>query len=161
MKALYNVGMTEQSRERRQARRRRTEQISEPQGMPPDHVGILVAGFFMMIGGWAGLAWLVQTQPVGLGPQIWAFFMLLHIAITGTVLPLVRIVNVRFTRVDVDLPPGGVIVRQSAWIGLFVVICAWFQIPRALSLPVVFFVGLVFLVLEAFIRSRELNADEE
>ena len=154
--------MAENSRQtRRQARRRRPEPIDEPQGMPPDHVGILFAGVLMMIGGWGGLFWLVTTQSVGLGPQIWSFFMFLHIAITGTVLPLIRFINVRFTRIDEELPPGGVIVRQSAWVGLFVVICAWFQIPRALSIPVLFFVGLVFIVLEGFIRSRELNADEE
>ena len=45
-------------------------------------------------------------------------------------------------------------------IGLFVVACTWLQIPRILSWPVAFFLALVFIVLEVFLRSREL-ADEE
>ena len=127
--------------------------------MPPDHVGVLIVGVVMMLVGWGGLFWLVTTQPVTLGPEIWMFFLLLQFAVTGTVMPIMRYLNVRFTRLDRPLPPGGVIVRQSVWVGLFVAICAWMQIPRVLSLPVVFFLLLVFLVLEGFLRVRELNAD--
>jgi hypothetical protein len=50
-----------------------------------------------------------------------------------------------------------VIVRQSTWIGFYVVTCAWLQIPRVLSWPVAIFVGMVFVVLEIFLRSRELS----
>ena len=53
--------------------------------------------------------------------------------------------------------PGGVLVRQSIWIGLFVVMCAWLQMPRVLNLPVAFFLGLVFIVIEVFLRSREIR----
>ncbi len=130
-------------------------------GVPPDHIGALITGVVMMIGGWAGLYWLVTTQQVSLGPPIWMFFILLHIAVTGTVMPLVRYLNVRFTRIDRPLPPGGVIVRQSVWVGLFVVICAWMQIPRVLSTPVIFFLLLVFIVLEGFLRIREINGDDD
>lgn len=130
------------------------------EGTPPDHIGALLTGVVMMVLGWAGLFWLVTTQEVSLGPEIWLFFLLLHFAVTGTVMPVVRYLNVRFTRIDRPLPPGGVIVRQSVWVGLFVVLCAWMQIPRVLSVPVVFFLLLVFIVLEGFLRIRELNADE-
>lgn len=137
-----------------------TNHDNNTRNMPPDHVGALITGTVMMVLGWAGLYWLVTTQPVSLGPEIWLFFVLLHIAVTGTVLPIVRYLNVRLTRVDRPVPPGGVIVRQSVWVGLFVVICAWMQIPRVLSVPVVFFLILVFIVLEGFLRLREINADE-
>jgi hypothetical protein len=122
---------------------------------PPDHVGVLIAALFMMIGGWWGLYQLVTGTLPRVGPR-WLFFVLLHIAVTGTLLPVVRYLNVRFTPINAELPPGGVLVRQSVWIGLFVVTCAWLQIPRVLSWPIAFFLALIFIVIEVFLRSREL-----
>ncbi len=128
--------------------------------MPPDHVGTLVAGVVMMIGGWLGLYQLVTTTLPRVG-QRWLFFLLLLIAVTGTVIPFVRYLNVRFTPIDVDLPPGGVIVRQSIWVGLFAVLCTWLQLPRVLNLPIAFFLGLVFAVIEVFLRSREIRNERD
>jgi len=133
-------------------------QILDPNSekMPPDHIGVLIAGVAFMVLGWGGLYYLVANTLPRVG-QRWMFFLLLQVAITGTVLPFVRYLNVRFTPVTSDLPPGGVIVRQSIWIGLFVVLCAWLQIPRVLNLPIAFFLGLVFVVIEAFLRNREIR----
>lgn len=137
-------------------------QIIDPNAerMPPDHIGALIAGAIFMLLGWGGLYMLVtQTLPrVG---QRWLFFLLLQLAITGTVLPFVRYLNVRFTPITAEMPPGGVIVRQSIWIGLFVILCAWLQIPRVLNLPIAFFVGLVFVGIEVFLRSREIRNERE
>jgi hypothetical protein len=126
--------------------------------MPPDHIGVMIAALIMMIGGWLGLYTLITTTLPRPGQQ-WLFFVLLHIAVTGTALPFVRYINLRFTPADVSLPAGGVLVRQSVWIGLFVVICAWLQILRVLNAPMAFFVALMFVVVEIFLRSREI-ADE-
>jgi hypothetical protein len=126
--------------------------------MPPDHIGMLAAGLVMMVGGWLGLYQLVTTTLPRVG-QRWLFFMLLLVAVTGTVLPFVRYLNVRFTPIDVELPPGGVIVRQSIWIGLFIALCAWLQLPRILNLPIAFFLGLVFVVIETFLRTREIRSE--
>jgi hypothetical protein len=133
-------------------------QVSSPDKIPADHVGVLVAGLVLMVGGWLGIYQLVTTTLPRVG-QRWLFFLLLQLAVTGTVLPFVRYLNVRFTPVDVELPPGGVIVRQSIWIGLFVVLCAWLQMPRVLNVPIAFFVGLVFVVIETFLRSREIRSE--
>jgi hypothetical protein len=129
--------------------------------LPPDHIGLLVAAVVMMIVGWGGLYRLVSTTLPRIGGELWLFFILLLVAITGTAVPIVRYLNVRFTPMDVDVPPGGVIVRQSIWIGLFVVTCSWLQIPRALSLPLALFIVLVLVVVEVFLRSRELIAERE
>lgn len=129
--------------------------------LPPDHIGLLVAAVVMMIIGWGGLYRLMTTTLPRIGGELWLFFILLLVAITGTAVPIVRYLNVRFTPMDVDVPPGGVIVRQSIWIGLFVVTCAWLQIPRALSLPLALFIILVLVVVEVFLRSRELIAERE
>lgn len=133
-------------------------QILDPNSekMPPDHVGVLIAGVVFMLLGWFGLYNLITSSRPFVG-QRWMFFLLLQLAVTGTVLPFVRYLNVRFTPVTSELPPGGVIVRQSIWIGLFVMLCAWLQIPRVLNLPIAFFLGLVFVVIEAFLRGRELR----
>ena len=131
-----------------------------PEKTPPDHIGVLVGALLMALVGWAGLYQLVTTTLPRVGPR-WIFFVLLHIAVTGTVIPLVRFLNVRFTPQERELPPGGVIVRQSIWIGLFVITCTWLQIPRVLSWPIVFFLALIFVVVEVFLRSRELASENE
>jgi hypothetical protein len=133
-----------------------TSQLISSDKIPPDHVGVLVAGVVMMVVGWAGIYQLVTTTLPRVG-QRWLFFLLLQLAVSGTVLPFVRYLNVRFTPVDVDLPPGGVLVRQSIWIGLFAMVCVWLQMPRVLNLPIAFFLGLVFVVIEVFLRSREIR----
>lgn len=148
------IGMSES--EVRDERPSRLLHLDTPTTMPPDHVGVLVAGLVMMAGGWYGLYQLVTTTLPRVG-QRWLFFVLLQIAVSGTMIPLVRYLNVRFAPSDIDLPPGGVIVRQAVWVGLFAVTCAWLQIPRVLNLPIAFFVGLVFVVVEVFLRSREIR----
>lgn len=128
--------------------------------MPPDHVGVMIAGVLMFFIGWGGLYALFTTTLPRVGPR-WIFFVLLQIAVTGTVLPFVRFLNARFTRVDAPLPPGGVLVRQSIWVGLFVVTCAWLQIPRVLNAPIAFFVAMAFVIVEVFLRSREIAHERE
>ncbi|MEO1290420.1 MAG: hypothetical protein AAFV93_21960 [Chloroflexota bacterium] len=127
--------------------------------LPPDHSGLLIAALIMIVVGWGGLFQLVTTALPKIAGELWLFFLLLQIAVTGTVIPIVRSINVRFTPVMKDVPPSGVIVRQSVWIGLFVVTCAWLQIPRALSIPLAIFIALVFIVVEIFLRTRELATE--
>jgi len=128
-----------------------------PDRMPNDHVGALISGGMMMIVGWGGLVLLIISRPPRLGAELWLFFFLLLTAITGTVLPVVRYLNMRLIPLTAEPPPGGVLVRQSVWVGLFVVVSAWLQILRVLTVPNVFFLALVFIVLEIFLRSRERN----
>jgi len=113
----------------------------------------------MMAGGWLGIyALIMETIPrVG---QRWIFFMLLHIAVTGTMIPLVRFLNVRFTPENVPLPSSGIILRQAVWIGLFTVTCAWLQIPRALTWSAGFFLATIFIVIEFFLRLRERQTED-
>ncbi len=125
-------------------------------GLPADHTGLLVASSLLALLGWGGLYGLVTTTLPRIGGELWLFFLLLQIAVTGTVVPVVRYLNVRFTPVRAEPPTSGVIVRQSIWVGLFVVTCAWLQIPRALSLPLVAFLIVVFVVVEIFLRTREI-----
>lgn len=144
----------------RRQRASRTES-SKSSSHPPDHIGLLVAAVLLMLAGWGGLYYLVTTSLPRIGGELWLFFMLLQIAITGTALPIVRFFNVRFTSIDDDVPPSGVIVRQSVWVGLVIVTCAWLQIPRALTPALAAFVMLVVVGIELFLRSRELAAERD
>ena len=148
------------SENRRVRRRPQEQQDIATTSRPPDHVGVLIASLVMMIAGWGGLIQLILTTRPRIGGEMWLFFMLLQLAVTGTAIPIVRYFNVRFTPIHVEVPPGGVIVRQSIWVGLIAVTYAWLLIPRALSLPIAFFLILVFVIIEIFIRSRELANDE-
>ncbi len=133
----------------------RSPQQPQIEPVPPDHFGVMIAALLMVVGGWGGLYLLVTSTLPRVGER-WVFFALLQIAVTGTVLPFVRYLNLRFTPLALELPPGGVLVRQSVWIALFVVTCAWLQIPRVLTPVLAFFIGLAFLVIEVFLRSREV-----
>lgn len=122
--------------------------------IPSDHQGVLVAAVIMMLLGWLGLYQLVMTTLPLAFPR-WMFFILLFSAVTGTAIPIVRYLNIYLTRRPYAIPSGGVILRQSVWVGLFAVTCAWLQIPRVLNPPVAFFLGLSFVVIEVYLRLRE------
>lgn len=122
--------------------------------LPADHVGLLIASGMMLLAGWGGLYWLI-TQSIPRVGQRWLFFFLLQITVTGTVLPAIRYLNLRFTPINHEIPSGMIIVRQSMWVALFTVTCAWLQIPRVLTWSMAFFLAIVFMILEFFLRLRE------
>ena len=121
--------------------------------------GILLASLLLFIGGWGGLAYLVVSARPRIGAEIWLFFILLQIAVTGTAIPLVLLSSQLLSSKNAPYPQTGVVVRRSVWAGIVVVICAWLMIPRYLSLPAFVVVLLLFVVLEVFLRYRELAHD--
>ncbi|MDX2141692.1 MAG: hypothetical protein SF123_26630 [Chloroflexota bacterium] len=127
---------------------------------PRDHSGMLLASLVLAVLSWLGLYQLVTTERPLVGPRF-IFFLLLMVAVACTVIPFVRYLNVRFTPVHRPLPSSGVIVRQGVWVGLFVVMCAWLQIPRVLTLPIALFLAMALVVVEIFLRSRELAHERE
>jgi hypothetical protein len=127
---------------------------------PRDHSGMLLASIVLAALSWLGLYQLIMTERPLVGPRF-LFFLLLMVAVACTVIPFVRYLNVRFTPLHRPLPSSGVIVRQGVWIGLFVVMCAWLQIPRVLTLPIALFLALALIVVEIFLRSRELAHERE
>ena len=118
--------------------------------------GVLLASLLMIIVGWFGLAHLVVSTRPRIGGEIWLFFILLQIAVTGLAIPIVFLISQRLAPKQDPFTRTGVVVRRSVWIGIIVVACAWLLIPRYLSLPVVAVVVLLFVVIEVFLRNREL-----
>lgn len=115
--------------------------------------GTIIAAVFLGCVGWLGIIYLIQNVPPFAGAR-WAFFVLLYMAAAGTSIPFTRYLNYRF-RGKYPSPPDTVAVRQGLWIGLYVSICAWLQIPRVLNLPLAFLLGLSMLMIEGFLRLRE------
>ena len=118
--------------------------------------GVLLASLLMFIVGWGGLLYLVLSTRPRIGGEIWLFFILLQIAVTGTAIPIVRIISQSLTPKNDPVPLTGVVIRRSVWIGIIAVACAWLLIPRYLSLPIVLVLILLFVVIEVFLRNREL-----
>ncbi len=120
-------------------------------GITPEQAGLIVAAMVMAVTGWVGL-WLLITTTLPTAFPRWLFFVFLYLAVTGTVLPFVRYLNARFTRSG---PAIGVVLRQSIWVGLFVVACAWLQIPRVLNPVIALILALSLVVIEWFLHLRE------
>jgi hypothetical protein len=121
--------------------------------MPPDHAGVLAAAAIMAAAGWTGI-WLLLTMTLPTALPRWLFFVCMYLAVTGTVLPFVRFLNTRFSREGIA-PPSGIILRQSIWVGLFVVACAWLQISRVLNPVIAFGLAFSLSLIEVFLRLRE------
>ncbi len=113
----------------------------------------MFAAALMSVAGWVGL-WLLVTSTLPTAFPRWLFFVFLYLAVTGTVLPFVRFLNVRFSSQD-NPPASGVILRQSVWLGLFAVACAWLQIPRVLNPLLALFLAISLAVIEFFLHLRE------
>ena len=115
--------------------------------------GVLLAAILMFVFGWGALLYLVLTTKPRIGGELWLFFILLQVAVTGTAIPLARWVSILTLR---QAPPTGVLVRRGVWIGFIAVICAWLMIPRYFSLTILLVLILIFAAIEIFLRNREL-----
>lgn len=120
-----------------------------------EHKGVLIAAVFMMIVGWGGLFQLVTTTRPRIGGEIWLFFIVLQIAVSGTAIPVLWLLSMRTTVDEGKVTPSAVIVRRGIWIGILAVSCAWLLIPRALSIPIVIALVLLITAIEVFLRNRE------
>ncbi|MFP4322056.1 MAG: hypothetical protein ACLFTK_06350 [Anaerolineales bacterium] len=117
--------------------------------------GTIIASVLMASIGWLGLFYLIQNVIPRAGAR-WVFFVLLYIAVAGSIIPVMKLVN-RQLRGRYPDPPDWVSVRQGLWFGLYVTICAWLQIPRVLTPALAFFMALTLFVIEVFLRLRERN----
>ncbi len=115
--------------------------------------GLALISAFLAVFGWAGLGYLLNNiQPQAIA--ILAFFILLFATLTTTFIPVTCYLNHRF--VDPRDPPDGWrSVRQSGWLALFIVLCAWLQSLRVLNWVVALLLLGVFGLIEIFILTRE------
>lgn len=114
-------------------------------------VSTVVAGVILGVSSWAGLIWLILNQ-LPTVPNRWAFYALLYIALTGSALPIVKLINRTFNRRPIK---PGVLLRQAMWFGLFGTTCVWLLVPRLLSLPIAVIFAVAILIIEGLLRLRE------
>jgi hypothetical protein len=99
--------------------------------------------------GWLGLALvLLGTRPT-VGPR-WLFFFLWTVAVTGTAMPFIWVLNRRFSRLH--LPTLAVLLRESLLVGLYAGLCAWLQINRSLNLPLALLLASGLIAIEWLLR---------
>jgi hypothetical protein len=112
----------------------------------------LPVALFLILVGWGGLVTLLFYTPPTVWPR-WLFFFLGVLAGTGTALPFVAFLNLRFSggRAPVD----AVIMRQALWIGIYFPTLAWLQIPRILTPALAAAMALGFVLIEWLLRLRE------
>jgi hypothetical protein len=115
----------------------------------------LFSTLVLFIGGWAGLALLMNYTLPTVWPR-WGFFALLVLACTGTAIPISFWLN----RVFLTNPPADprVVVRQSTWAGVYFSVLAWLQIGRLLSFSIALWLALGLIILEYLLRVRETSS---
>ena len=114
----------------------------------------LTSAFFLMAVGWGGLALLILVYEVP--PFVWArwgFFALWFTALTGTALPIMYFLNLRFPS-DPPVEPH-VIVRQAMWVGVYGAVLAWLQLGRVMAFWMWMGLGGGLIGVEYLIRLRE------
>jgi hypothetical protein len=114
----------------------------------------IYSSLILIIIGWGGLALMifVFNEP----PLVWArwgFFTLWFIALAGTALPIMYLLNQRFAS-DPPVEPNA-IVRQALWVGVYGATLAWLQLGHLVTLWV--WMGLAggLVAIEYLIRLRE------
>ncbi|MDD2923078.1 MAG: hypothetical protein PHQ36_12405 [Anaerolineales bacterium] len=122
--------------------------------MQPQLKRNLVDSLALILIGWGGLALIIFF--FGVPPFVWArwsFFALGIIALTGTALPFIYFIHLRFP----SDPPAetNVVTRQALWFGVYGATLAWLQLGRLVTLYVVFGLAFGLAAIEYFIRLRE------
>lgn len=125
------------------------------------HLPVIISSLLLILTGWGGLWILITSSVPTIGPR-WLFFFLVTLALSGTSLPVIYFLNIRFPSV----PPikSGVIIREAIWVGIYGDLMAWLQLGRILTPSLMGFVGFGFLLLEILLRINERSQwkpDEE
>lgn len=106
----------------------------------------------LMAVGWGGLACLIFFTLPTLGMR-WLFYFLAVLAFTGTALPIIVFLNIRFP--GKKPTPISSVVRQALWAGIYFPTLAWLQVARVLTAGLALFIALCFFVIEAALTLRE------
>jgi hypothetical protein len=117
----------------------------------------LFSTLVLFLGGWAGLALLMNYTLPTLWPR-WGFFALLVLACTGTAIPVSFWLNSVFSASPAADPR--VVVRQSIWVGVYFSVLAWLQIGRLLSFTIGLWLALGLIAIEYLLRLRETSSSK-
>jgi hypothetical protein len=128
------------------------EKSMDPKNSPPPVRAFLPAALILILLGFGGLfAVVAYTEPSG-GTR-WAFFFCAVLGLTGLALPVVAYLNRRFP--SSPPPTHGVILRQAAWIGIYLPTLAWLRIGRVLNPSMALLLAAGLILIEWLLRLRE------
>ncbi len=116
---------------------------------------VLPASALLIIVGWGGLFFLMNTiAPTDLAP-LWLFYFLAVLAVSGLALPVTTFLNRRF----LGNPPATpvVVVREAIWLGIYFPTLAWLRIGRVLNPLLALLLALGFVLIEGLLRFREYS----
>lgn len=116
------------------------------------HFAVFFSSLLLMAVGWGGLAWLVNSSLPTIGPR-WLFFFLLPLALSGTALPVIYFLNLRFP--SFPTVKSGVIIREAIWVGIYGDLIAWLQLGRILTPSLMGFIAISFILVEILLRINE------
>ncbi len=122
-----------------------------PRRLPP-FTSFLPFSLLLFLIGWGGLVYLILFTIPTLGPR-WLFFFFTTLGMTGTGLPIVVFLNIRFpSNPPIDTP---VVIRQACWMGVYGGIIVWLQLGRILTPPIGMLIAIGLVIIEGLIRMRE------
>ncbi len=129
-----------------------TEKMKEMRAAMPSVRVFIPFSLGLMLIGWGSMAFLVFNTLPTLGMR-WLFFFFGVLAVTGTAMPIVAFLNIRFP----GKPPAtvSVIVRQSLWIGAYFPALAWLRIGRVLTTGLAVIIAFCMIAIEVALRLRE------
>ncbi|HKZ55400.1 MAG TPA: hypothetical protein VJ123_07965 [Anaerolineales bacterium] len=121
----------------------------------PSYRSLMIAAAILTLIGWSGLYLLLtQTLPT-LGPR-WLLFFLLTLALTGSSLPFVWLLQRRFGR---QVPASSsVLLREALMVGLFGAVCLWLRVNRSLTVALAVLLAVGLLAIEWILLALERTA---
>jgi hypothetical protein len=112
----------------------------------------LFIGLVLSLIGWGGLAYVIMDTLPTLGPR-WLFFFFLVMGMSGTSMPIIGFLHLRFPGDPPSAP--GVVVRQAIWVGIYGGLLAWLQLGRVLDTARAVFLAVGFILIEILLHLRE------
>jgi hypothetical protein len=118
----------------------------------PSFVFFLTLGLIFALSGWGGIVYLfIFTLPF-LGYR-WLFFLLFMFAVTGTAIPIVAYLHMRFpSHPTVKMET---ILREALMVGAYADLLAWLQLGRVLTFSISLFIAIGLIIVEVLLRVRE------
>jgi hypothetical protein len=114
----------------------------------------MISALILASVGWLGLFLLMTATLPTVGPR-WLFFFLWTLALTGTSLPFIWLLNRRFASIST---PQSILLREALLVGLYGGLCAWLQINRSLNLPLGLLLATGIIAIEWLLRSFDQTA---
>jgi hypothetical protein len=109
----------------------------------------MITAGVLAFSGWLGLALLLTTSLPTVGPR-WLFFFLLTLAATGTCLPFLWLLDMRFSHEQAA--SSSALLRQALLVALFADLSMWLQINRSLTLLLTILIALGIFAIERLLR---------